>query len=380
MVTSVGAAEIGPAPVKISAADKSAAQRALKVFIYLLFLDLLLVYTSVYSALYQFRNHIPLVSIKSREFGVNFDYEDYVNRFESVLALDLGQSGSRILLPTGEKIRLQNYYEPKSDLGIVLAEIFDQLGSVNVDAVILGLTGLHGEVHSVEKLGLVCSQKTNCRQVAICDDGLAWNLGALSGKNGTIIAAGGGTVAVSRNGEKFGHIDGKGYELGDQGSAYWIGLKSVRLAIKSFENRAPKTQLVDLAENFFGSLIDLPKKKLSSNQLHTQCIEFAEKVFQLIEIDDEATKILKSASLELAASAIAASKLVNLSGETNLIVPVGGIFQNQWLLNEFSKNVSKLDVGTQIKNQSGDALDGLIRIPTELLNVNNNLLKWWNLK
>lgn len=294
-----------------------------------------------------------------------------------VVAVDLGQSGSRVLLPSGQKINLQNHYEPKSDLGVVLSEILEGINLIEIDTVILGLTGLHGEVHSVDKLALICHKKTKCKQVAICDDGLAWNLGALSGSNGTVIAAGSGVVSVSRNGEIFGHIDGKGYELGDQGSAYWIGLKSLRLAIKSLENRAPETRLVELAQGFFGSLVDLPKKKLSSSQLHFQCLEFAEKVFSLVEIDSAATKILESAASELATSAISVSKLVGLSGKENVIVPVGGLFQNSWLHKEFSKNVFRLDEEAQIKDQAGDALDGLIRIPTELSKLSNKLLKWW---
>lgn len=295
------------------------------------------------------------------------------------LAIDLGQSGSRVLLPTGERISLQNHYEPKSDLGDVLSEILKGIDFTGIETVILGLTGLHGEVNSVAKLALVCNKQTKCKQVAICDDGLAWNLGALSGGNGTIIAAGSGAVSVSRNGEKFGHIDGKGYELGDQGSAYWIGLKSLRLAIKSFENRAPETLLVGLAQSFFGSLIDLPKKKLSSTQLHSQCLKFAEQVFSLVEKDDAATKILETAALELATSAFSASKLVGLSGEENVIVPVGGLFRNPWLYKEFSKNIFKLDKEVQIKEQAGDALDGLIRVPKELSKTNDKLLKWWTL-
>lgn len=300
-----------------------------------------------------------------------------MNNFDSVLAIDLGQSGSRIQLPSGERVDSAVFYEPKSNLVNAVEEIIKNIGNLQVETVCLSLTGLHGEVVLEEQLGEACLQLTGSSQVAVCDDGLAWNLGALNGENGAIIAAGGGAVAVSRNGHKFAHIDGKGFELGDQGSSYWIGINSLRLAIKSKEGRAPATKLIEVAEEFFGSLIDLPKRKYTSNQIHTLCIQFSEKVFELCERDEQATEILKNAARELSLTARAAASRVALAGKDNVIIPVGGLFNNAWLKTQFKNFAISFDPTVKVSEPKGDAIDGLMLLPRELARVNNNLLKWW---
>lgn len=300
-----------------------------------------------------------------------------MNELDTLLAIDLGQSGSRIQLPSGERLYSSIFYEPKTEVIQTVHKIIESLGNIKSKIVCLSLTGLHGEVVFEEQFGKVCFKLTGSSQVAICDDGLAWNLGALGGQNGTIVAAGGGAVAVSRNSEQFAHIDGKGFEFGDQGSSYWIGINSLRLAIKSKEGRAPETSLAKVAEDFFGSLIDLPKRKYTSNELHTLCIQFSEKVFELCEKDKQATEILERAAFELASSAVAAATKVKLTGKSNLICPVGGLFNNDWLKKNFMGNIEDLDSFATVCEPVGDALDGLVLLPTLLPQVNNNLLKWW---
>lgn len=300
-----------------------------------------------------------------------------MNNLGSALAIDLGQSGSRIQLPSGERVDSRVFYEPKTNLVNAVEEIIKNIGNLKVETVCLSLTGLHGEVLLEKQLGEVCFQLTGSLKVAVCDDGLAWNLGALNGENGAIIAAGGGAVAVSRNDHKFAHVDGKGFELGDQGSAYWIGINSLRLAIKSKEGRAPETDLIKVAEDFFGSLLDLPKRKFTANQIHTLCIQFSEKVFELCERDEQATEILKSAAQELSLSAHAAASRVDLAGKDNVIIPVGGLFNNAWLKTQFKNFAISLDPTVKVGEPKGDALDGLMLLPRELDQVNNNLLKWW---
>lgn len=297
-----------------------------------------------------------------------------MNNFEPILAIDLGQSGCRILMPDGTRLELDEFYEPKSEIVSKVEQIFVRLGNVRADTVLLSLTGLNGRVHSTQELTSIANKYTRCSKLACCDDGFAWNLGALAGENGAIIAAGGGAVAVGRNNQKFSHVDGKGYELGDQGSAYWIGIESLRLAIKSKEGRAEETKLVKLAEDFFGDLTSLPHKKLTSIQLHSSCIKFAENIFTLIEKDELATKILIRAADELANSVIAACKKVDLKDAQ--VCSVGGLFKNDWFSQTFEERVKVKEKSYTVISPKGDALAGLALIPKQLLGINNQLLEW----
>ena len=300
-----------------------------------------------------------------------------MNKYGSFLAIDLGQSGSKVLTPAGEKKWLQNFYQPKTDILLKIEELFREIKIDKVENVFFSLTGLNGKVHSVAQIGELARKYTSCKTVAVCDDGLAWNLGALNGSDGAIIAAGGGAVAVGRKRDKFSHIDGKGFELGDQGSAYWIGLKSLRFAIKSFEGRAENTKIIDLAQEHFGNLLELPHKHLAANELHTGCIHLAEKIFSLIEHDKIATSILEEAATELALSALAAAEKVGLSDKK--ITAVGGLFQNKWFAQKFKEKIFSKEPHAEVVDALGDALDGLLLLPQELAGKNNELLGWWQI-
>jgi glucosamine kinase len=300
-----------------------------------------------------------------------------VNKFGSILAIDLGQSGSRVLTPAGDKNWLPNFYEPKTDILLKIEELFQKIEKAQVENVYLSLTGLNGKVHSVAQIGELAKKYTNCKTVAVCDDGLAWNLGALNGADGAIIAAGGGAVAVGRNRDEFSHIDGKGFELGDQGSAYWIGLKGLRFAIKSLEGRAENTKIIELAQDHFGNLLELPHRKLTANELHTECIQLAEKIFLLIEHDKVATSILEEAATELALSALAAAEQVELTDKK--ITAVGGLFKNDWFAQKFREKVLNNDPHAEVVDSLGDAIDGLLLLPQELAGKNNKLLGWWQI-
>jgi len=298
-----------------------------------------------------------------------------VNRFGSILAIDLGQSGSRVLTPAGDKTWLPNFYEPKTDILLKIEELFQNLEITQIENVHLSLTGLNGKVHSVAQIGELARKYTNCKTVAVCDDGLAWNLGALNGADGAIIAAGGGAVAVGRKRDEFSHIDGKGFELGDQGSAYWIGIRSLRFAIKSLEGRAEDTKIIELAQDHFGDLLELPHRKMTANEIHTECIQLAEKIFSLIDLDSVATSILEAAATELALSALAASEKVSLVDKK--ITAVGGLFKNDWFAKKFKEKILTEDPQAEVIDPLGDAIDGLLLLPQELAGRNNKLLGWW---
>lgn len=71
--------------------------------------------------------------------------------------------------------------------------------------------------------------------------------------DGVLLAVGTGSIAAYRN--KLGEIafvGGKGYLIGDEGSAYWIGAESIRRSIRFFEEKNQDEMLGSLLKKFYG--------------------------------------------------------------------------------------------------------------------------------
>src|SRR5262249_13889324 len=85
--------------------------------------------------------------------------------------------------------------------------------------------------------------------------------GALDGKQGVVLIAGTGSIAMGMNAAR--HVErsgGWGPTLGDEGSGYDIARQALKAVIASFDGRAPKTVLTDRICEQFGieTAKDLP--------------------------------------------------------------------------------------------------------------------------
>lgn len=70
--------------------------------------------------------------------------------------------------------------------------------------------------------------------------------GALDGHDGIVVIAGTGSIALSLKNNKLTRCGGWGYQLGDEGSAYWIAKKMFNTFCKEIDGRLEKTVLYDL--------------------------------------------------------------------------------------------------------------------------------------
>lgn len=88
--------------------------------------------------------------------------------------------------------------------------------------------------------------------VVIESDAEVARLGALGGRDGILLIAGTGSIAVSEMGGVRRRAGGWGRAFGDEGSGYWIGRKALGLASKQADGRRPKTRLLPLVCSEFG--------------------------------------------------------------------------------------------------------------------------------
>jgi glucosamine kinase len=90
------------------------------------------------------------------------------------------------------------------------------------------------------------------RFVRAANDSATACIGAHAGADGGLVNAGTGTVAVARVAGKETIIGGRGFLLGDEGSAAQIGLQALRAAVLAFDRLGPASGLTQEILGEFG--------------------------------------------------------------------------------------------------------------------------------
>ena len=181
--------------------------------------------------------------------------------------------------------------------------------------------------------------------------------GALAGEDGIIVLAGTGSVAygemqISKISRREVRVGGNGYIFGDEGSGFWMGKESLRLAIYGedrglFEDETFKSalltyfkrdQLKNIAEDFYAGIIS--REQLAS---------FSTRIDRLAKQGDEiALGLLNQSAADLAELAEATALQLGATKKRIQISYGGGVFQSKSLLKQFKILVKELLPKAQI--------------------------------
>lgn len=115
------------------------------------------------------------------------------------------------------------------------------LGSRRV-ALGLGLAGLSTGAEAA-RIVADLSVLDGLASVRAANDAVTACLGAHAGADGGIVIAGTGSAAMARVGGRESVIGGRGFLLGDDGSAARIGADAVRAAVRAYDGLGPSTPL-----------------------------------------------------------------------------------------------------------------------------------------
>jgi glucosamine kinase len=138
---------------------------------------------------------------------------------------------------------------------------------------------------------------------------------------GAISGTGSNVFGVGRDGRAW-RAGGWGHLLGDEGSGYWLGLQSIKAALRDREASGPPTALGDAAVEFFdaGSVEALATLVYSKPLTKSEIAAFAIETAGLAEHGDEVARTLYEAGArELAQQIAAVIRQTGLDGE----FPVG---------------------------------------------------------
>lgn len=117
------------------------------------------------------------------------------------------------------------------------------LAATEVTAVGLGMAGA-GRPGDREVVREMVSRIAHFRHIVITHDAEATLVGGVGRRYGAVLIAGTGALAYGVNARgQVRRADGWGYLLGDEGSAYWIGVEGLRAVARAHDGRGPATAL-----------------------------------------------------------------------------------------------------------------------------------------
>jgi len=168
------------------------------------------------------------------------------------IGIDGGGSGSRLLIQVGDR-------QAEVSGGPANVVTDPEAALANLTALIdKGLEAL-GLTHDALGDARICAGLAGCRlpgqadAVAmalpvlayVVDDSVTALEGAFAGGDGTLASLGTGSFFIRKDGDQIHHIGGWGFQLGDEGSAAWLGRRALSLALQVAEGRLPADMMAD---------------------------------------------------------------------------------------------------------------------------------------
>ncbi len=299
-----------------------------------------------------------------------------------VLAVDLGQSGTRIRWADGhfDSVRAKRATESSLE---VLRDVFDELvefheGAIREDLVSLSLTGIYGHVPDPGPYGALAEDYFGATHVAVIDDGLAGLIGALGAEDGVALSVGSGVVAVADRKGKFSHADGLGHVFGDIGGGFWLGKHALERALATRQGREEDTQLLAYLHDEV-SQFDLLESNTGADA-NWLCITSAKKVLEAAEKDVEGALTIRNHGARALANTVKAAWLSagGSQAERFSLALLGGLSRNRGYEEVITRSVLELLPATQLSSVRGNHLDGAIMIANTMKEDLPPLLRWWH--
>lgn len=163
------------------------------------------------------------------------------------------------------------------------------------------------------------------------DHDVAGNLaGASAGAPGVVVIAGGGSIAygIAADGRE-GKAGGMGYLMGDDGSAWWIGLSALQTAGAVADGRLPDSALLPMVLEHYNlpTIRHIVGILYGPNFTRDQVSGIASKVTALAATDPLARAIVREAGVRLASMVTAVLTQMDVSDQEIDVYPTGGVFQ-----------------------------------------------------
>lgn len=251
-------------------------------------------------------------------------------------------------------------------LAILFSDMYRKTG-LEPGACAAGFAGVAGidrseDTGTMRGIILDAAQMGLDSSLEVRNDSIPALAGAFGELRGILLIAGTGSIAVGSNGAgRIIRSGGWGHILGDEGSAYWVGLRALNAATRFQDRRGPQTDLLGRALAYFGekeafSLIPAVYENFDKAKIAA----FARVVAEERERGDEvAEQIFKSAAEELALLAISvATRLGEAQSGGRIVFSGGFITNNEKLWHDTEARILSVLPRHQIVLPLADATEG----------------------
>jgi len=256
----------------------------------------------------------------------------------------------------------------------ILRTIRKALAGEHPDAVYVGAAGA-GRLDVAETMRFLIASAFPHAAVKVGDDASIALRSIIPHGPGIALIAGTGSIAVADDGTQTYRVGGLGYLVGDEGSAYWIGLAGIRLLARVYDarlecdgltDRVARELAVDSREKLLDYLYDQRPAVPKIAALASSIIALAG------EGNTRAAEIVAAAARELAQLVAAAARIAGLLDTAPAVALSGGLmYGNNPLTTMLEARIAVDVAGATIARSTGEAHLGALRMAealgTELL-------------
>jgi N-acetylglucosamine kinase-like BadF-type ATPase len=164
-------------------------------------------------------------------------------------------------------------------------------------------------------------------------------LGAFGGEEGVLVLGGTGSMAYGRGPLGLGRAGGFGPLFGDEGSAYWIGIRALNLASRAEDGRDPPTRLQEIPR-LLGKrdLLEVLAWLEEDPTLQRSRVASLAQIVDTLAPEDQAARgLLEQAAQELFHLGVTLARRLG----TNRMAYTGGVFQSSFVREAFFRLASK---------------------------------------
>lgn len=299
-----------------------------------------------------------------------------------VLAIDLGQSGTRIRWSEGhfESSRAKRASETPLE---ALREVFEEFaefhdGAIREDLVAFSLTAINGHVPDPWPYGALAEEFFAARHVAVMDDGLAGLIGALGTEDGVALSVGSGVVAVAQRKGSFSHADGLGHIFGDVGGGFWLGKHGLERALASRQGREDDPELLAYLSDEVNQFDNLESN--TDAEANWLCITAAKKVLEAADNEVAGALTIRNYGAKQLANTVNAAWINagGSQGETFSLALLGGLSRNRGYEEAILSHVVQVMPKAHSVLVRGNHLDGAIEVASAMKEDSLPLLRWWH--
>lgn len=252
---------------------------------------------------------------------------------KAVLALGDGQVLATGIGPPCDHITAPKGYE--RNRAAIHGAIHDAIGQAgasmeDIAAIGMGLTSAPRELNAQPIFEQITREITQPTNIWIDHDAATNLAGASAGTPGVMVIAGSGSIAygINKAGEE-GRAGGLGYLMGDEGSAWWIGISALQAAAAAADGRGPATALLPFVLDHYNlpTIRHIHTFIYADTFRRTMVSDITVDVARLAERDAVARAIMTEAGERLANMVSATIRQIHVPGDEVDVYPTGGVFR-----------------------------------------------------